>query len=163
MGARLTFGALSLVTVIGCAAPVPSPSLQSATLAPTTPTPALPTPSLQSLTPAPTPLPATAPEIETAPPPSAPIRTFDTSGPFACAGIGLIGATLQGDPHDPRVAWIAVKDNGTRGVIFPKGFTARFTPNLEILDGTGQVKFRAGDAIDGGCLWGQQDLLIGWP
>jgi len=165
--ARLIVGALSLMTVIGCAAPAPSPSLQSVTVAPATPSPAAPMPSLQSVTPAPTPIPATAsptaPQIETAPPPSAPIRTFDTSGPFACAGIGLIGATLQGDPHDPRVAWIAVKVHGTRGVIFPKGFTARFTPNLEILDATGQVKFRAGDAIDGGCLWGQADLLIGWP
>jgi hypothetical protein len=106
---------------------------------------------------------ATAPRIETAPPPSAPIRTFDTSGAFPCAGIGLIDATLQGDPDDPSVAWLAIKDHGTRGLIFPKGFTARFTPSLEILDATGQVKFRAGDTIDAACLWGQSDYLIGWP
>ena len=82
---------------------------------------------------------------------------------MACAGTGLISATLQGDANDPRVAWIEIKDHGTRGVLFPDSFTARFTPNLEILDASGQVRFRAGDAIDGGCVWGQADLLIGWP
>jgi len=106
-------------------------------------------------------------EVETAPPPSAPIRRVNVSGfgsvPIACAGIGFIGATLQADPNDPRVAWIAIKDHGTKGVIFPMGFTARFTPKLEVFDASGQVRFRAGDAIDGGCPWGQDDVLIGWP
>ena len=48
-------------------------------------------------------------------------------------------------------------------LVFPKGFTARFTPRLEILDANGQVRFREGSAITGGCVWGEFDLLIGWP
>ncbi len=160
--AGLTPAVLASVILTGCGvAPVPSLTLPSVTVVPPTPTAVtfpMGTQTARPVSPVPT-----APHIDTAPPPSAPIRTFDTSGPFACAGIGLIEATLQGDVNDPRVAWIAVKDHGTLGVIFPKGFTAHFKPNLEILDATGQVKFRAGDSIDGGCVWGQQDLLIGWP
>lgn len=162
--ARLTLSVLAGLTLTACgAAPIPSPlpslntasptATMSATILIETTPPTAPSASPKS----------PAPQIERAPPPSAPIRTFDTSGPFACAGVGLLDATLQGDPNDPRVAWIAVTGHGARGVIFPKGFTARFAPKLEILDSTGLVRFRAGDSIDGGCVWGQQDVLIGWP
>jgi hypothetical protein len=51
---------------------------------------------------------------------------------------------------------------GKRGLVFPRGFTARFTPRLEIFDASGKVRFRDGDAITEGCVWGD-DLLIGWP
>lgn len=172
MRAGPSLGVLAAIALTACGvAPVPSPSQPSLTAPPpTVATFTFPvTPVLQTARPTPptaTPIPTT-PQIETAPPPSAPIRTVDMSGggsvPLACAGIGLIDATLQGHANDPRVAWIEIKDHGTEGVLFPKGFTARFTPYLEILDASGQVKFRAGSVIDGGCVWGQQDLLIGWP
>jgi hypothetical protein len=107
----------------------------------------------------------------TAPSPAASdsaLRTVDvTAAPSgavaACAGVGLVGATLRGDPHDPRVVWLDLGPNGTRGLVFPLGFTARFAPRLEVLDTSGQVRFREGDAITGACVWGNNDLLIGWP
>ena len=93
---------------------------------------------------------------------TATIRTVDVSG-TACAGIGINDGTLRGDRRDPRVAWLDHGSSGTMDLVFPTGFTARFTPRLEILDATGQVRFREGSAITGGCVWGEFDLLIGWP
>jgi hypothetical protein len=80
----------------------------------------------------------------------------------ACTGIGLVGATLNGDPEDPRVAWLDVQGSGRREIVFPPNFTARFAPRLEVLDGSGAVVARAGDPIDGGCLTGSLNdpLLI---
>jgi hypothetical protein len=107
--------------------------------------------------------------ITPSPAPSGPaLRTVDvTAAPSgavaACGGIGLEGATLRGDPHDPRVAWLDLGPNGTRGLVFPMGFTARFAPRLEVLDASGQVMFRDGDAITGACVWDNNELLIGWP
>jgi hypothetical protein len=69
----------------------------------------------------------------------------------ACDGIGLDGV-LAGDPTDPRVAWLAVTGGGRRELVFPLGFTARFSPDLEILNASGEVAFREGDHIGGGCL-----------
>lgn len=85
----------------------------------------------------------------------------------ACAGIGLVGATLTGDPHDPRVAWLKSPANGGRiDIVFPPGFSARFTPRLEILDAAGQVVARDGDPVEGGCDTGGgvgAPLLVFWP
>jgi hypothetical protein len=92
---------------------------------------------------------------------SATIRTEDVSG-MACGGVGLVDTRLRGDANDPAVAWLQGQ-NGPTSVAFPKGFTARFTPRLEILDESGVVRFRDGDVIDGGCVWGDDLLLIGWP
>ena len=72
-------------------------------------------------------------------------------------GIG-IDAVLAGDPNDPRVAWL--EWNGRRDIVWPPGFTARFAPNLQVLDGSGTVVFRAGDRISGGCAIGEDLLLI---
>ena len=104
------------------------------------------------------------PAVATNPPSvaTATIRTVDVSGKV-CGGIGFNDGTLRGDPHDPRVAWLDLGSSGTMDLVFPKGFTARFTPRLEILDANGQVRFREGSAITGGCVWGEFDLLIGWP
>jgi hypothetical protein len=69
----------------------------------------------------------------------------------ASDGIGLDGV-LAGYPSDPRVAWLAVTGGGRRELVFPLGFTARFSPDLEILNASGEVVFKEGDHIDGGCL-----------
>jgi hypothetical protein len=79
-----------------------------------------------------------------------------------CAGVGLVDATLRGSASDPRVAWIELAGYGDRDALFPKGFTVRFTPDLEVLNAQGNVVFRAGDKITGGCT-GDGALLIGWP
>ena len=69
----------------------------------------------------------------------------------ACDGIGLDGV-LAGDPSDPRVAWLAGTGGGRRELVFPLGFTARFSSDLEILNASGEVVFREGEHIGGGCL-----------
>jgi len=76
----------------------------------------------------------------------------------ACAGVGT-EAVLTGDPNDPRVAWLMA--SGTRvDVVFPSGFTARFTPALEVLNASGAVVGRAGDRIDGYCVTAGAPLVL---
>lgn len=86
--------------------------------------------------------------------PALPTLTSDNG---ACREIGLMGATLAGSPADPRVAWLEFGDEGRREILWPPGFTAQFTPELEILDASRTVVFRAGDAISGGCTAGPAD------
>jgi hypothetical protein len=82
--------------------------------------------------------------------------------PDACAGIGL-QAALTGDPHDRRFAWLKDASSGGRiDVVFPPGFSARFTPNLEILNAADQVVGREGDPVEGGCIVGSGTLVL-WP
>lgn len=90
--------------------------------------------------------------------------------PELCAGVGLLGATLTGDPHDPRVAWLKTEPTGSAAsgagrldVVFPPGFSARFDPGLEILDPAGRVVASEGDPINGGCDTGGGPLLVLWP
>jgi hypothetical protein len=59
--------------------------------------------------------------------------------------------TLAGDPSDPRLAWLIQPGGKRLDVVWPPEFTARFVPTLEILDAAGDVVFRAGDPVDGGC------------
>jgi hypothetical protein len=81
----------------------------------------------------------------------------------ACRGVGLDGH-VTGDPFDPRLAWVIHDDGGGRiDVIWPPGYTARFTPRLEVLDEQGAVAYRDGDPVSGGCTTGpdaQGPLLI---
>jgi hypothetical protein len=108
----------------------------------------------------------TPPSSPTPPsPPSSPaLHTVDVSDPgYACAGVGLVDATLHGSPTDPRVAWIDLHGFGQRAALFPTGYSARFDPSLEVLDTSGNVKFREGDKIDGACGASDGGMLIGWP
>lgn len=82
-----------------------------------------------------------------------------SSADGACAGIGLLNETLAGDPSDPRLAWLVGPGGQRLDVEWPPGFTARFVPGLEILDPSGDVLYRAGDTIGGGCT-GDPYLLI---
>jgi hypothetical protein len=79
-------------------------------------------------------------------------RPFDEAVPMACAGVGL-DAVVNGDPTDPRVAWLVNRHPGAGRieVAWPPGFRARFVPELEIVDGSGQVRMRQGDHVDGTC------------
>ena len=80
-----------------------------------------------------------------------PLPTMATDSQ-ACRGVGL-DAVLTGDRSDPRVAWLVGPDGtGRQDLIWPPGFSARFSPNLEVLDATGAVVLRAGDHVDGGCV-----------
>jgi hypothetical protein len=66
--------------------------------------------------------------------------------------VGL-DATLVGDAHDPRLAWLVIQGKRV-DIIWPPRYTARFTPDLEVLDESGTVVFRSGDRISGGCAAG---------
>ncbi|HEX7612729.1 MAG TPA: hypothetical protein VF371_08130 [Candidatus Limnocylindrales bacterium] len=69
-----------------------------------------------------------------------------------CAGVGL-DAVLHGSPSDPRVAWLESSLGGPSRmeVTWPAGYRARFNPNLEVLDESGNVVIREGDAVSGAC------------
>ncbi len=84
--------------------------------------------------------------------------------PVACGGVGF-EAVLHGDPDDPRVTWLESIRNAQRiDVIWPAGYSARFSPELEVLDEGGGVAMRGGDPVDGGCVTGDPDVfLVGWP
>ena len=84
----------------------------------------------------------------------------------ACAGVGLEHATLRGDRNDPRVAWLELEGFGRKEVLFPPGFGARFSPQLEVVDQSGRIVAREGTVIDGGCVTGSAEggpLLVLWP
>jgi hypothetical protein len=70
-----------------------------------------------------------------------------------CAGVGLVDAFLHGSLADPHLAWLEGNfvPSSRREVIWPAGYRARFNPNLEVLDETGNVVLRDGDAVRGAC------------
>ncbi len=80
----------------------------------------------------------------------------------ACGGVG-IDAVLHGDPADPRVAWL-VSAQGTRiDVEWPRGYRARFDPALEIVDGSGTPVLGEGAHVTGGCVTGDEHVLLLMP
>ena len=89
--------------------------------------------------------------------PTLPMRAEDV----VCAGVGNDG-TLTGSPTDARLAWLAEPQDGRVEIVWPQGFTARFDPDLAILDASGKVVYRAGDRPGGGCVIGDtgSPLLI---
>jgi len=71
-----------------------------------------------------------------------------------CAGVGL-DAVLHGSPKDPYVAWLENRVGASRDeIVWPAGYRARFSPDLEILNESGIVVLREGDAISGSCVPG---------
>lgn len=78
--------------------------------------------------------------------------------PQACRGVGIDGVLL-GDLADPRIAWLETTRNRAIKLVWPPGYSAHFDPDLEVLDSNGQVVFRAGDRVIGGCVKGPPDAL----
>jgi hypothetical protein len=75
-----------------------------------------------------------------------------------CRGVGYEGV-LRGDPDDPRVAWGEKETRVNRLVlrrelVWPAGYAARFTPEIEVLDASRHVRYAASDVIEGGCVTG---------
>ena len=66
-------------------------------------------------------------------------------------GVGR-DVVLRGSVLDPRVTWANDRAGGVRfELLWPMGYQARFTPNLELLDEQGAVVGREGDLIIGSC------------
>ncbi len=69
-----------------------------------------------------------------------------------CAGTGYVGEfRLHGAAGDSRLAWM-IRPDGTRTELaWPVGFSARFNPALQVLDGQGRVVASEGSIVQGGC------------
>jgi hypothetical protein len=81
-----------------------------------------------------------------------------TGFPNACRGIGFDG-TVVGDAADPRIVWLETERHGTKLLVWPPGYVARFDPDLQVIDSTGRIVFRGGDRVTGGCVKGPADDL----
>ena len=69
-----------------------------------------------------------------------------------CAGGGTIGDfQIHGWPTDPRLVWMTWPDGHRSELAFDPGWSARFTPDLEVMDPTDQVVAREGSRITGLC------------
>lgn len=83
--------------------------------------------------------------------PAFPVEMADGT-PILCGGVGFIGNfVLHGAVADPRLAWIRYPDGSRRELVWPAGYSARFTPDLEVLDDHGQVVARDLSIATGGC------------
>jgi hypothetical protein len=60
----------------------------------------------------------------------------------------LAQGVLHGDPNDPRVAWLVNADGLRIELQWPRGFSARFNPQLEMVASDGVVVGREGDDLD---------------
>lgn len=79
------------------------------------------------------------------------IPTFESAG-WACGGFGFVDQqVLHGDPSDPRVAWLVDPGGERTDVAWLSGSSARFSPELEILDPAGLVIAHEGSVATGGC------------
>ena len=67
----------------------------------------------------------------------------------ACPEALLGGVTLRGDPRSQsRPVWVESRGGGQLTVVWPYGFSSRFSPGLELLDSDGEVVAREGDLLD---------------
>jgi len=84
------------------------------------------------------------------------LRTFPVSPPDAqgersCDAIGVddpVVGILDGDAtllEDP--VWLRAQDGSKSSIVWPAGFTARFTPTVVLYDDRGAIVARAGDTI----------------
>jgi hypothetical protein len=72
-------------------------------------------------------------------------------------GVGR-DATLRGSASDDRVTWAVDNGMGVRvELLWPVGYTARFSPQLEVLDEEGRVVAHEGDQVIGSCLTQEED------
>jgi hypothetical protein len=75
-----------------------------------------------------------------------------------CEVTRLEDATLHGSPTNGAV-WLESSTGGRIEVVWPPNFSARFDPDLEVLDHRGQVAAREGTPVTEACLTGNPDLL----
>lgn len=77
-----------------------------------------------------------------------------------CAGGGLVGDyPLHGSLLDPRVVWMTDPHGNRVELGWPPGYRARFTPGLELLDGSGNVVGREGTFAIGHCQTADPNVM----
>ena len=70
-----------------------------------------------------------------------------------------IDATLHGSPTDRAVAWLIDGRSGQRvQAAWPDGYTARFDPELAVIDQSGAVVLHEGDQVTRACFTGLIDV-----
>jgi hypothetical protein len=80
-----------------------------------------------------------------------PLPTLPRWEPGAsCIGLGFDGE-LRGSRSDPRITWAVGSDGLRYELVWPRGYTARFVPGLEVLDEQGAVIARDGSSLVSGC------------
>jgi hypothetical protein len=80
-----------------------------------------------------------------------PVATWGDDN-MLCAGAGYVGEfRLHGAADDPHLAWMIRPDGSRTELAWPVGFSARFSPTLEVLDGQGRVIASEGSVVQGGC------------
>jgi hypothetical protein len=81
-----------------------------------------------------------------------PVATKLFDGTALCGGGGFVeDIRLRGSADDPRLAWLVFPGGSRREVSWRPGYSARFTPLIEVLDGRGDVVARDGSQALGGC------------
>ena len=79
--------------------------------------------------------------------PVAPARDVLCNVPREIGGAALI---LTGSANDPRLVWL-LRLGQQLELGWPVGYSARFTPKLELMDENDKVVGREGDVALGGC------------
>jgi hypothetical protein len=91
-----------------------------------------------------------------------PVARWDLpgGGHMLCAGGGTIGYfQLHGAATDPRLAWMIEPTGRRTELAFSPGWSARFTPRLEVLDADAWVVAREGSPITGTCNTAQPAVV----
>jgi hypothetical protein len=73
--------------------------------------------------------------------------------------MGGLGGILHGSPTDARLAWLANDAGGRTELLWPWGFTARFTPELEVVARDGTVVGRHLQRIEVGGAYDSDTLF----
>jgi hypothetical protein len=83
-----------------------------------------------------------------------PVANWDAGGGvrLLCAGGGFVAdMRLHGSVDDPRLVWMTDAFGIRTELGWPVGYSARFTPALELLDDLGHVIAREGSRVTEGC------------
>lgn len=73
-------------------------------------------------------------------------------GTILCAGVGFIGEyRLHGSFADSRLVWMTDPHGSRIELAWPNGYSARFSPKLELLDERSRLVGGEGSLISGGC------------
>lgn len=65
--------------------------------------------------------------------------------------MGLLNTVVRGSASDPARAWL--EQDGVRvDVLWAYGLSAAFSPDLAVVDASGDVILRDGDAVTGACV-----------